>query len=85
MALGLFYTLPEAQVVALRDRAVSLIMEGKTIMSYSSEGTSVTKQMAMPPKEILEECNAALARINPTKYGATNTSFRRFTFGGQAV
>lgn len=62
-AEGIFVGLPQATIEAIRDRAVALILEGKTIMSWSDGATSSSKQFALPPKEMLDEANYALNRI----------------------
>jgi hypothetical protein len=83
MASGLFIGLTETQLLALRDKAVALITEGKTVMSYSDSGSSVTKQFALPPKEMLGEALYALSKLDPDTYGksitviSTDWSFRR--------
>jgi hypothetical protein len=73
MASGLFIGLTECQLLALRDKAVSLITEGKTVMSYSDSGSSVTKQFALPPKEMLGEALYALSKLDPATYGKSIT------------
>jgi monoamine oxidase len=83
MASGLFIGLTESQLLALRDKAVSLMTEGKTVMSYSDSGSSVTKQFALPPKEMLGEALYALSKLDPDTYGksitviSTDWSYRR--------
>lgn len=67
--LRLFFGLPEADVLKLRDGAIALIQEGKTIMSVSGGGKSGSKSFPMQPKEVLFEANAALRHLNPEKYG----------------
>lgn len=62
-AEGIFVGLPQATIEAIRDRAVALILEGKTIMSWSDGATSSSKQFALPPKEMLDEANYALQRL----------------------
>lgn len=64
MAEGTFVGLPRATVEAIRDRAVALILEGKTIMSWSDGSTNSSKQFAMPPKEMLDEAHHALAILD---------------------
>jgi len=55
------------EVKAIQAKAKTLLLEGKTIMSWNDGGgTSVTKQMVMPVSEILEECAYALRRLEPT-------------------
>lgn len=68
--LRLFFGLPESEIVDLRDNALSLISEGKTIMNMSGAGKGVGKMFpGMTPREVLFEANQALRHVNPTKYG----------------
>lgn len=67
--LRLFFGLPETEVLALRDSALTLIQSGKTLMRVSAGGKTGDSQFPMPPKEVLLEANAALRHINPAKYG----------------
>ena len=62
-ANGLFVGLPKATIEAIRDKAVTLILEGKTIMSYGDGSTNASKQFAMPPQQMLQEANYALLRL----------------------
>ena len=70
MAQGIFIGLTEEQLLSIRDKAVSLITEGKTLMSYSDSGSSASKQWAMPPKEMLAEAQYALYLFDPQQYSA---------------
>lgn len=69
MAQGIFIGLDEDELLAIKAKAVILITEGKTLMSYSDSGSSASKQFAMPPKEMLSEALHALRAIDPSKYG----------------
>jgi hypothetical protein len=62
-ANGLFVGLPKATIEAIRDKAVTLILEGKTIMSYGDGSTNASKQFALPPQQMLQEANYALLRV----------------------
>jgi len=66
---GLFIGLTEDELLAIKAKAVSMIMEGKTLMSYSDSGSSATKQFALPPKEMLAEALYGLSQLDPKKYG----------------
>jgi hypothetical protein len=66
---GLFIGLTEDELLAIKAKAVSMIMEGKTLMSYSDSGSSATKQFALPPKEMLSEALYGLSQLDPKKYG----------------
>jgi hypothetical protein len=76
MTNGIFIGLSESELLAIRAKAVAMITEGKTIMSYSDTGTSVSKQFAMPPKEVLMEVRHALQLLNPAEYGSRRTVIR---------
>jgi len=73
MASGLFIGLTECELLDIKAKAVSMITEGKTLMSYSDSGSSASKQFAMPPKEMLAEAMFALSRLDPSTYGARRT------------
>ena len=70
----LFFGLPEAKVLEIRDKAVALIAEGKTIMEAQARGGQMSqKAFPMPPAQVLFEARAALRSINPTLYGHRRT------------
>ena len=69
MASGIFIGLTEDELLAIKAKAVTLITEGKTLMSYSDSGSSATKQFSMPPKEMLSEAMFALSALDPLTYG----------------
>lgn len=64
MAEGIFVGLPRETLVKMQARAAELIIEGKTIMSWSDGVTSSSSQFSMPPKDILDEANYALQRLD---------------------
>lgn len=66
---GLFIGLSEDELLAIKAKAVSMIMEGKVLMSYADSGSSSTKQFALPPKEMLAEALGALSQLDPQRYG----------------
>jgi hypothetical protein len=66
---GLFIGLSEDELLAIKAKAVSMIMEGKVLMSYADSGSSSTKQFALPPKEMLAEAMGALSQLDPQRYG----------------
>jgi hypothetical protein len=76
MAQGLFIGLTECELLDIKAKALSLIMDGKTLMSYSDSGSSATKQFALPPKEMLNEVMFALSRLDPETYGRRTTMIR---------
>lgn len=69
MASGIFIGLTECELLDIKAKALSMITEGKTLMSYSDSGSSASKQFAMPPKEMLSEAMFALSRLDPQTYG----------------
>jgi len=69
MASGIFIGLTECELLDIKAKALSMITEGKTLMSYSDSGSSASKQFAMPPKEMLSEAMFALSRLDPATYG----------------
>jgi monoamine oxidase len=73
MASGLFIGLTECELLDIKAKAVAMITEGKTLMSYSDSGSSASKQFAMPPKEMLSEAMFALSRLDPDTYGRRTT------------
>jgi hypothetical protein len=73
MASGLFIGLTECELLDIKAKAVAMITEGKTLMSYSDSGSSASKQFAMPPKEMLSEAMFALSRLDPATYGSRTT------------
>lgn len=82
MAKGLFCAgFTEAEVLAIQGKAKALLLEGKTVMSYSDSGTSVGKAFAMPVSEVLDECLMALRKLNPTTYPPISR-VRRTIYGG---
>ena len=69
MATGIFIGLTECELLDIKAKALAMITEGKTLMSYSDSGSSASKQFAMPPKEMLSEAMFALSRLDPATYG----------------
>jgi hypothetical protein len=66
---GCFLVLPQPTIEAIRDQAAAMILEGKTMMSYTDSGTSVSKQFPMDPQRVLVECRYALQILDPNTYG----------------
>jgi hypothetical protein len=60
----------------LTNAATAVEQGGKTVISYTEAGRSVTKQFALPYKDFLEEINAALEEKDPDKYQPRITSTR---------
>ena len=70
---GLFIGLTECELLDIKAKAVALITEGKTLMSYSDSGSSASRQMVMPAREMLSEALFALSRLDPATYGSRTT------------
>jgi hypothetical protein len=70
MAQGLFIGLTEDELLAIRAKAVSAITTGLNVVSYSDSGSSVSKQWALQPKEMLNEANHALYLLDPLAYAS---------------
>jgi hypothetical protein len=69
MAKGLFITgFTVAEVLSIQSRAKDMLLEGKTLMSWSDSGSSVTKQFPLTVAETLEECAYALRVLSPENY-----------------
>ena len=49
--------------------AGSMLLEGKTMMSYSDSGTSVSKTFPLDVGTVLVECRYALQIKDPEQYG----------------
>lgn len=75
-ATGIFIGLAESDILAIRDKAVAMLKEGKTVMSYSDSGTNVSKQFVMPVRDVLAECRMALSQLDPDTYGKRVTILR---------
>ena len=70
----------EATVLSIRAHALKLYRDGKTIMEWSGEGPSTTRQFTAPIESILMETRRCLKLINPNKYGhiVRQSTMRRF-------
>jgi len=62
-ATGILVGLPKETIEAIRDKAVALILEGKTVMSYGDGATNASKTFALPPQQMLQEAQYALQRL----------------------
>jgi hypothetical protein len=70
MAQGLFITgFTVAEVLQIQARAKQMLLEGKTLMTWSDSGSSASKQFPMSVREVLEECAYALRSLDPQTYG----------------
>ena len=68
MAQGLLIGLTEDELLAIRAKAVAAITQGLNVVSYSDSGSSVSKQWALPPKDMLAEANYGLYMLDPQQY-----------------
>lgn len=62
-ASGLFDFSSLEECLAIRGRAMSLIAEGKTIMSAGGEGKSASKAFTIPIDQVLTEVNYRLRQL----------------------
>jgi hypothetical protein len=69
-ATGCFLILSQQRIEAIADKAASLLLEGKTMMSYSDSGTSVNKVFPLDVRTTLIECRYALQLKAPEIYGS---------------
>lgn len=69
-ATGCFLILSQARIEAIADKAASLLLEGKTMMTYTDSGTSVSKSFPMDVEKVLVECRYALQIKDPAQYGS---------------
>ena len=69
MARGLFVNFSITEVLQILAKAKAMVMDGKTIMSYGDQGTSVSKVFPMPVADVIDECNYALRVLDPDTYG----------------
>ena len=63
-------TLEIADIEEIKNKAVELVKEGKTIMEYRDSGTDIRKDWPIDPPTILLECRYALQIKLPEVYGA---------------
>jgi hypothetical protein len=59
----------EADILAIRKKALELYREGKTILSWVGEGTEASRAFVAPIESILRETRYALKQKNAAKYG----------------
>lgn len=60
-------------IIEIRTKALELLKEGASVMSWNSEGTSVTKQFTLPIRTVLEETKLYLQQYDPDLYGSRIT------------
>lgn len=62
-------TLTVPQIEAIRDKAISFVTSGLTVMEYKDSGTDVRKDWPMDPPTVLLECRYALQIKDPARFG----------------
>jgi hypothetical protein len=78
MAQGLFTVgFTVAEILQIQTRAKQMLLEGKTLMTWSESGSSAGKQFAMPVKETLDECALAFLKLEPETYDGRRRTIRR--------
>lgn len=66
---GIFIGLTEAELLAIKAKALAEVTSGVVMTNYSDSGSSVGKQVTMPAKDRLAEAMYALQLLNPSVYG----------------
>jgi hypothetical protein len=61
--------LTEAQVLAIYNKAYSLLLQGQIYMSFDGQGTSFTTKFPITVSQMLSEARYCLKQINPARYG----------------
>ena len=70
MALTLDVTgFTEQEVLAIFDAAKASLLAGSNVVSWSSAGSSVSKQITSSPAEVIGWCQWALKELNPEVWG----------------
>lgn len=79
MAAGLFINFSVAEIEEILSAAKAAVLAGKQVVSYSTGGTSVSKQISMPVRDILDECNYALSILDPDRFNFTDKTVGDFS------
>lgn len=58
-----------ADVLAIRKKALALYAEGKTLMSWTGEGSEGQREFVAPVESILAETRMFLKTKDPNRYG----------------
>ena len=84
-ATGLFVTgFTVTEGLAIQKKAKDDLLAGRVVTSYSSQGTSVSKQTTLSIERVLAECRLALKTLDPDTYGRPRASRRvHANFGDQ--
>jgi hypothetical protein len=90
MAALLFRHFSLTTLEAMLEAAASAVEQGgRTVISYSEAGRTVTKSFALSYADYLDEVNAALEAKDPEKYGpridSTRVSFNRSDDGNGRI
>lgn len=76
MALTSLVGLSIEDILAIETAAIATIKTGGKVISWSSAGTSVTKQLDGSPSEVLQACTYAKKKLLPGVYGTFNNVTR---------
>lgn len=57
------------EVLEYLEAAKLSLKEGKSVVSFSSVGTSATMQWDISPLRMIEECTRYLQKVDPDTYG----------------
>lgn len=57
----------ESEVVAIRAKAKSFLLQGKTLMEWENEGTSSKKEFVAPIADILAACRTYFQETDPDR------------------
>jgi hypothetical protein len=70
--------LSEQTLLDIYNKAVKLLLEGKTFMEFDGEGSNFKAQFPIPVQQMLSEARYALKQKNPAKYGHITTQVKPF-------
>lgn len=57
------------EVLEILDVAKASLKEGKSVVSWTSLGSSATMQWDLSPVRMIQECTAYLKTVDPATYG----------------
>jgi len=70
MAKGTFLVgFTVAEILQILENHKKILIEVKTVKSWSEGATQVSKEFGMPLQEVIDECNYALRIRDPDNYG----------------
>ena len=70
--------LDEDTVLAIYNKAIALLLEGKTFMEFSGEGSEFRSQFPIPIQTMLSEARWCLREMNPAAYGHNSTQVKPY-------